>query len=115
MPISHVAGNLSKANEESHPRHGITWIISTRASSGKVRKEELRNLAFWRLFWTKSGAVRTDGGDLPVIVCPGFKLLPKDVRDEVLDLVLQLDPSPRKDGKERGLTAPSRNSEFFRV
>lgn len=113
MHISHVAGNLSKANEESHRHHVITRLISTRASSGRVRREELRNFTFWSLFCAKSGSPRTDGGDLPAILCPGFKLLPKDVGDEALDLVFQAGSIPHEDGKDRRTTAPSQNSDYF--
>lgn len=55
MHISHVAGNLSHANEESQPRHVITLLISTQASSGKVRREELKNFSFHSLFLCQIG------------------------------------------------------------
>lgn len=55
MHISHVAGNLSHANEESQPRHVITLLISTQASSGKVRREELKNFTFHSLFLCQIG------------------------------------------------------------
>lgn len=71
-------------------------------------------MPFGTLFCAESGSLRTDGGHSPALLCPGFKLLPKDVGDdEPLDLVFQAGPVPREDGKDRRTTAPSQNSEFF--
>lgn len=57
-------------------------------------------MPFWSLFCAESGSPRTDGGESLAILCPGFKLLPKDVGDEASDLVFQAGSIPREGGKD---------------
>lgn len=99
MHISHVAGNLSHANEESQPRHVITLLISTQASSGKVRREELKNFSFHSLFFVSNWGHRLQMEETPAILCPGFKTLPKGTRNTALDLVFLGQIHPPRTGR----------------
>lgn len=68
MHISHVAGNLSKANEESYPCHIITLLISTQASSEKVRREKPRNFGSFQ--WDDILFCIKPGSNSPVVLKP---------------------------------------------
>lgn len=105
MRISHVAGNFACTNEKLQPRHIITLLISTQTTSGKVRREGLRNFTF---FCTKLGSLGAEGG-VRIALCPGFLLFLKVLRTVLWILFLHC-LHPSRMGR---MLAPSSNRDFL--